>query len=98
MKTGPFFWSESLSLLPPKSRAKIWAISIFQMALGILDLAQSEALSGIKADNIIEEFDKERTKRGFLQYETTVIEKHSKAMTSLSRARNFIFEMKKLIQ
>jgi ABC-type multidrug transport system fused ATPase/permease subunit len=39
MKIGPFFWSESLSLLPPESRAKIWAISIFQMALGILDLA-----------------------------------------------------------
>ncbi len=58
--------------------------------------AQNEALAGIKADTLIDEFDKERTKRGALQYETTFIEKHSKAITSLNRAKNFIFEMEKL--
>ncbi len=59
--------------------------------------AQNEALPGIKADNLIEEFDKERAKRGILQYETTAVEKHSKAITSLKRAKNFIFEMDKLL-
>ena len=41
--------------------------------------------------------DKERTKRGMLQYETTVIEKHAKALTSLKRATAFLFEMEKLL-
>ena len=59
--------------------------------------AQNEALPGIKADTLIDEFDKERTKRGILQYETTAVEKHSKAVTSLKRAKNFIFEMEKLL-
>ncbi len=59
--------------------------------------AQNEALPGIKADILIDEFDKERAKRGRLQYETTAIEKHSKAVTSLKRAKNFIFEMEKLL-
>lgn len=59
--------------------------------------AQNEALPGIKADNLIDEFDKERAKRGILQYETTAVEKSSKAITSLKRAKNFIFEMEKLL-
>ncbi len=59
--------------------------------------AQNEALPGIKADTLIEEFDQERNKRGILQYETTAVEKHSKAITSLKRAKNFIFEMEKLL-
>ncbi len=60
--------------------------------------AQNEALPGIKADTLIEEFDKERTKRGIFQYETTAVEKYSKAITSLKRAKNFIFEMEKLLE
>lgn len=60
--------------------------------------AQNEALPGIKADTLLDEFDKERTKRGIFQYETTAIEKHSKAITSLKRAKNFIFEMEKLLE
>ncbi|MEK6974469.1 MAG: hypothetical protein AABW41_04510 [Nanoarchaeota archaeon] len=59
--------------------------------------AQNEALPGIKADTLIDEFDKERSKRGILQYETTAVEKRSKAITSLKRAKNFIFEMEKLL-
>jgi uncharacterized protein (UPF0332 family) len=59
--------------------------------------AQNEALPGIKADTLLDEFDKERSKRGILQYETTSLEKHSKAITSLKRAKNFIFEMEKLL-
>lgn len=60
--------------------------------------AQNEALAGIKADTLIDEFDKERVKRGILQYETTAIEKHAKAITSLKRAKNFMFEMEKLLE
>lgn len=60
--------------------------------------ARNEALPGIKADILIDEFDKERAKRGILQYETTAVEKHSKAITSLKRAKNFIFEMEKLLE
>ncbi len=59
--------------------------------------AQNEALPGIKADTLIDEFDKERAKRGILQYETTAVEKRSKAITSLKRAKNFTFEMEKLL-
>ncbi|MFH1637283.1 MAG: hypothetical protein ABIB71_02550 [Candidatus Woesearchaeota archaeon] len=59
--------------------------------------AQNEALPGIKADTLIDEFDKERAKRGTLQYQTTSVEKHSKAITSLKRAKSFIFEMEKLL-
>lgn len=59
--------------------------------------AQVEVLAGMKADAILEEFDKERTKRGIFQYETTISEKHSKAKTSLQRAMNFVFEMNKLL-
>lgn len=58
--------------------------------------AQDEVLSDIKADTIIDEFDRERIKRGRLQYETTKEDRHSKAITSLKRAKNFLFEMEKL--
>lgn len=60
--------------------------------------AQSEVLAGMRADNLLDEFDKERAKRGIFQYETTLLEKHSKAKTSLLRAKNFLFEMEKLLR
>jgi uncharacterized protein (UPF0332 family) len=60
--------------------------------------AQNEALAGIKADSLLEGFDLERKKRGLFQYETTKSEKHSKAQTSLKRAKNYVFEMKKLLK
>jgi len=56
--------------------------------------AKEEALPGIKADALIEDFEKERKKRG-LQYETTAFEKRKKAKTSFERAKNFLFEMEK---
>ncbi len=59
--------------------------------------AQSEALAGIKADTLLEGFDFERRKRSVIQYETKEFEKHSKAKTSLQRAKTFLFEMEKLL-
>lgn len=60
---------------------------------------KEEALSiaGIKADLLIESFDSERKKRSVIQYETIETEKHSKARTSLQRAKEFAKEMDKLI-
>lgn len=62
------------------------------------EAAQSEALPDIKADTLIDEFDRERIKRGRLQYETTKEDRHSKAITSLKRAKNFLFEIEKLLE
>lgn len=60
--------------------------------------ARNDALPGIKADTLLEEFDKERVKRGTIQYETTAIEKQAKGKTSLERAKTFLFEMEKLLE
>ena len=60
--------------------------------------ARNDALPGIKADTLIEEFDKERIKRGTLQYETVATERQAKARTSLLRAKSFLFEMEKLLE
>ena len=54
-------------------------------------------LAGIKADELIATFEFERTKRSFIQYKTIELEKHSKAKTSLQRAKEFALEMKKLM-
>ncbi len=54
-------------------------------------------LAGIKADEIIESFDFERSKRGLIQYKTVEFEKKSKAKTSLQRAKEFAREIEKLI-
>ncbi|MBS3163723.1 hypothetical protein J4427_03500 [Candidatus Woesearchaeota archaeon] len=61
--------------------------------------AKEEALNiaGVKADSLIESFEYERGKRGRIQYETLDIEKHSKANTSLERAKEFTREMEKLL-
>lgn len=60
---------------------------------------QKEALSlaGVKADELIEAFDFERSKRSFIQYTTKETEKHSKSKTSLQRAKDFAKEMEKLL-
>ena len=44
-----------------------------------------------------ESFDFERKKRHFIQYKTIDVEKHSKAKTSLDRAKEFMIEMEKLL-
>jgi len=54
-------------------------------------------LAGIKADALIESLDFERNKRSFIQYKTIDVEKHSKAKTSLERAKEFTKEMEKLL-
>ncbi len=55
-------------------------------------------LAGLRADQIIESFDFERSKRSLIQYKTVEIEKHSKAKTSLQRAKIFAREMEKLLE
>ncbi len=60
---------------------------------------KNEALeiAGLKANEIIESFDLERVKRSKFQYSMTEEAIQSKARTSLSRAKEFLFEMKKLL-
>nr|MBI4156552.1 HEPN domain-containing protein [Candidatus Woesearchaeota archaeon] len=50
-----------------------------------------------KAEGLLEDFDSERKKRGFIQYQTKEVEKASKAETSLKRAKQFLFEMNALL-
>ena len=50
-----------------------------------------------KAEALIENFEFERNKRGFIQYQTEEIDKKSKAETSLKRAKEFLFEMNDLL-
>lgn len=54
-------------------------------------------IAGIRADSLIESFDFERNKRSTIQYKTVEIEKHSKAETSMQRAKEFAKEMEKLL-
>ncbi len=50
-----------------------------------------------KAEGLLEDFDSERKKRGFIQYQTREVEKTTKAETSLKRAKQFLFEMNALL-
>jgi len=50
-----------------------------------------------KAEGLLEDFDFERKKRGFIKYQTKEVEKASKAETSLKRAKQFLFEMNDLL-
>ena len=61
--------------------------------------AKEEALNlaGHRADSLVESLDYERGKRNLIQYQTKEIEKHSKAKTSLQRAKEFNKEMEKLL-
>lgn len=62
--------------------------------------AKEDALeiTGRKADEILEHFDREQEKRSVFQYQSTEEIKHEKARTSLERAKKFIFEMKKILE
>jgi len=51
-----------------------------------------------KAEGLLEDFDFERKKRGFIQYQTNDVEKASKAETSLKRAKQFLYEMNDLLK
>ncbi len=61
--------------------------------------ARDEAaeLVGIKADELIANFDLERRKRSSFHYNMTEDVRRSKAEISLNRAKNFVFEMEKLL-
>lgn len=61
--------------------------------------AKEDALeiAGLKADEIIKSFDYERVKRSRMQYDTGEEAKKSKAETSFKRAKEFVFEMEKLL-
>ena len=50
-----------------------------------------------KADSIIQSLDYEREKRSKFQYQMDEQAKKAKALTSLERAKVFVFEMKKLL-
>ncbi len=52
-------------------------------------------IAGLKSEEIIENY--ERDKRGRVQYSTTERAIEAKAKTSLERAKNFCFELKKLL-
>ena len=54
-------------------------------------------IAGAKTDSLIESFEFEKNKRSFIQYKTIETEKHSKAITSLQRAKEFTKEMEKLL-
>ena len=58
---------------------------------------QALDIARIKADEILESFEFDRTKRGKIQYDTTEQVKKAKAQTSLERAKKFVFEMEKLL-
>ena len=51
-----------------------------------------------KAEGLLEDFDSERKKRGFIQYQTKEVDKASKAETSLKRAKQFLYEMNDLLK
>jgi len=50
-----------------------------------------------KTDTLLKSFDFEREKRSKFQYSMDEKVKKSKALTSLERAKKFVFEMKKLL-
>jgi len=55
-------------------------------------------IASAKAEEIIKNYDFEMNKRSKFQYEMTEEIKEQKARTSLSRAKEFVFEMKKLLE
>jgi len=50
-----------------------------------------------KTDSLLESFDFEREKRSKFQYQMNEEVKKSKALTSLNRAKEFVFEIKKIM-
>ena len=54
-------------------------------------------LISYKVDSLLESFDREREKRSQFQYKMDEEMKKGKALTSLDRAKEFLFEMGKLI-
>lgn len=59
---------------------------------------QALQLAEIKSDQIVLNFDNERNKRNTIQYQTNSENIYNKAKTSLERAKEFLFEMEKLVE
>jgi uncharacterized protein (UPF0332 family) len=57
-----------------------------------------ENFAQIKSDSLIENLNFERKKRSIIQYQTPEKIKLSKAQTSLKRAKEFLFELRELIE
>ena len=68
-------------------------------ALAEFEEAQNEALelAGLKADSIIEDFHQELKKRSRFQYDMGEQIMQTKARISFERAKNFVFEMNRLL-
>jgi uncharacterized protein (UPF0332 family) len=58
---------------------------------------QALQIAEIKSDELVSNFDYERNKRNTIQYQTTKSDINNKAKTSLKRAKEFLFEMEKLL-
>ncbi|MBL7170266.1 MAG: hypothetical protein ISS48_04560 [Candidatus Aenigmarchaeota archaeon] len=58
---------------------------------------EASEIVGLKANGIIKSFDFERVKRSKFQYNMTEKVKKSKSITSLDRAKDFVFELEKLL-
>ena len=58
---------------------------------------RDEALATIKSNELVECLDFERKKRSFIQYDTPEDIKTSKVETSLRRAKEFSFELEKIL-
>ncbi len=59
---------------------------------------RDEALAKIKSDELIESLDYERKKRSLIQYNTPEEIKVSKTETSLKRAKEFMLQVRKLLE
>ncbi|MFH1359245.1 MAG: hypothetical protein ABIH37_05125 [archaeon] len=55
-------------------------------------------IASTKAEEIIKNYDFEKDKRSQFQYDMSEAVKEQKAITSLRRAKEFVFEMKKLLK
>ena len=55
------------------------------------------SIAEIKSDELVETFDFERKKRNLIQYKTPLDNISKKAETSLERAKEFVFELEKLL-
>ncbi len=58
---------------------------------------EASKIAEIRSDEIIQHFDYERNKRNTIQYQTTKEDVTNKARTSLERAKEFLFEMEKVL-
>jgi uncharacterized protein (UPF0332 family) len=80
-----------ITFIKPKLTAKI--VEDYEKAA-----QEAMRIAELRGDEIISYFDYERNKRSFIQYHTTHEDVRSKAVTSLQRAKEFVFEMEGLLE